>query len=57
MAKDSFYYLSKEQIQQILTHVNNVSQRVKVDITKVFCKEQISRANEVRRWHDALLHL
>ena len=47
MAKDSLYYLSKEQVQQILTHVNNVSQHVKVDITKVFSKEQLSRANEV----------
>jgi len=24
MAKDSFYYSSKEQFQQILTHVNNI---------------------------------
>ena len=45
MAKDSLYYLTKEQVQQILTHVNNVSQHVKVDITK----EQLFRANEVRR--------
>ena len=56
MAKDYLYYLSKEQVQQILTHVNNVSQHVKVDITKDFSKEQLSRANEVRRLHYALLH-
>jgi len=36
MAKHSFHYLRKEQVQQILTHVNNISQHVKVDITKVF---------------------
>ena len=55
MAKDSLYYLSKEQVQQILLPVNNISQ-VQVDITKVFSKEQLSRANEVRRLHYALLH-
>jgi hypothetical protein len=42
MAKDSLYYLSKEQVQQILTHVNHVTQHVKVDVTKVFTKEQLS---------------
>ena len=56
MAKDSLY-LRKEKVQQILKHVNNVSQHVKVDIMKVFSKEQLSRANEVRRLHYALLHL
>ena len=35
-AKDSLCYLSKEQVQQILTYVNNFSQHVKGDITKVF---------------------
>ena len=38
----SLYYLSEEQVQQILTHVNNISQHVKVDIKKVFIKEQLS---------------
>jgi len=56
MTKDSLYYLSKEQVQQILTHANNIFQHVKVDITKVFSKEQLSRENEVRRLHYALLH-
>ena len=56
MAKDSLYYLSKEQVQQILTHLNDISQHVKVDMTKAFSKEQLSRANEVRRLHSALLH-
>ena len=56
MAKDFLYYLSKEQEKQILAHVNQVTQHVKVDITKVFTKEQLSRANEVRRLHYALLH-
>ena len=32
MAKESLYYLSDEQVQQILTHV-------KVDITKFFTKK------------------
>ena len=39
MAKDSLYRLSKELSQQILTCVNNISQRVKV--------EKLSRSNEV----------
>ena len=56
MAKDSLYDFSKEQVQHILTHVNHVSQHVKVDITKVFAKEQLYRANEVRRLHFAFLH-
>ena len=55
MAKDSLYYLSKEQ--KIFTHINDVSQHVKVDITKVFIKEQLSKAIEVRRLHYALPHL
>ena len=55
MENDSLYYLSKEPIQQILIHVNNISQHVKVDITKLFSKEQFSRANEVRRLHYTLL--
>ena len=38
MAKDSLYDFSKEQVQHILTHVNNVSQHVKVDVTKVFTR-------------------
>ena len=29
MTKDSLYYLSKEQVEQILTHVNKISQDVK----------------------------
>jgi len=43
-------------VQKILTHVNHVTQLVKLDITKVFTKEQLSRANEVRHLHYALLH-
>ena len=34
MEKETLYYLSKEQVQQILTHLNNISQNVKVDIMK-----------------------
>ena len=56
MAKDSLYNLRKEQVQQILTHVNYVSQHVKVDITKVFSNERLSRAHEERRLHYAWLH-
>ena len=56
MAKDSLYYLSKEQIQQISTHVNSISHHVEVDITKVFSEEQFSRANEARLLYHALLH-
>ena len=55
-AKDSLYYFCKEQVIQILVHVNNFPQHVKIDITIVFTKEQLSRANEVRRLHYALLH-
>jgi len=56
MANDSLYYLSKDQVRQILAHVNNIDNNVKIDVTKVFSKEQLVRANEVRRLHYALLH-
>jgi hypothetical protein len=56
MANDRLYYLSKDQIKQILTHVNNVTNLVKVDKGTVFTKEQLTRANEVRSLHYSLLH-
>jgi len=55
MANDSLYYLSKDQVRQILAHVNNIDNYVKIDVTKVFSKEKLVRANEVRRSH-AFLH-
>ena len=43
VAKNSFDNLSKEQVQQILTHIN-ISQHVKVNITKTFTKVQLSKS-------------
>ena len=42
IAKDFLHYLSEEQVRQISTYVNNISQYVKLDITKVLTKEQLS---------------
>ena len=49
MANDSIYSLSKDQVQKSLARVNNIDNHVKIDVTKVFSKEQLVRANEVRR--------
>ena len=56
MTSDSLYYISKEQVKLILTHVNSVSNNVKADVSKAYSKEQLTRAHEVRRLHYALLH-
>ena len=53
MANDSLYYLSKDQVRNFLAHVNNIDNHVKIDVTNVFSKEQLVRANEVRRLHYA----
>ena len=56
MASDLLYYLNKDQVKLILTHVNTVTQRVTACTTTAFSKEQLSRAHEVRKLHYALLH-
>jgi hypothetical protein len=56
MTSDSLYYISKEQVKLILTHVNNVTTNVKANVSKAYSKEQLTRAHEVRRLHYALLH-
>ena len=53
---DLLYYLNKDQVKLILTHVNTVTQRVTACTTTAFSKEQLSRAHEVRKLHYALLH-
>ena len=40
---DSLYYL---RIVEFISHVNNIDKNVKIDVTKVFSKEQFVRANE-----------
>ena len=45
------YYISKKQVKTILTHVNSVT-----NVSKAYSKEQLTRANEVRRLNYALLH-
>jgi len=53
MASDSLYYITKDQVKQLLTHVNIITLNNRVTS---FTKEQLARADEVRRLHDALLH-
>ena len=38
MANDSLYYLSKDQVQNILAYVNDIDNNVKIDVTKLFSK-------------------
>ena len=45
MPNDSLYYLSKDQVRKVLALVNNIDNNVKIDVTKVFSKEQLVRAN------------
>ena len=56
MTSDSLNYISKEQVKLLLTHVNSVTIHVKADVSKAYSKEKLTRANEVRRLHYALLH-
>ena len=56
MASDLLYYINKDQVKLLLTHVNNVTQHVTACTTTAFSKEQLSRAHEVRKLHYALLH-
>ena len=56
MTSDSLYYICKEQVKLILTHLDNVTTNVKADVSKVYSEEQLTRENEVRRLHYALLH-
>ena len=56
MASDSLYYITKDQVKQLLTHVNIVTLNNRVNLTTSFTKEQLARADEVRRIHYALLH-
>ena len=56
MTSDSLYYISKEQVKSILTHVNIVTNNVKADVSKAYSNEQLTRAHEVRRLNYALLH-
>ena len=55
MTSDSLYYVSKEQVKTILTHVNSVTSNIQVDVSKAYSKEQLTIANEIRRLHYALL--
>ena len=55
MASDSLYYITKDQVKQLLTHVNIVTLNNRVNLTTSFTKEQLARADEVRRIHYALL--
>ena len=56
MTSDSLYYIGKEQVKTIFTCVNSVTNNVKADVSEANSKEQLTRANEVRRLHYALLH-
>ena len=56
MASDSLYYITKDQVKQLLPHVNIVTLNNRVNLTTSFTKEQLARADEVRRIHYALLH-
>ena len=57
MTSDQLYFLTKDQVKQLLTHVNNVTNSTKsVNLCTAYSKEQIARAQEVRRLHYALLH-
>ena len=57
MTFDSLYYIRKEQVKTILlTHVNSVTSNVQADVSKAYSKEQLTRANKVRRLHYALQH-
>jgi hypothetical protein len=56
MAADSLYYISKDHVKQLLTHVNMTTQNIRANVSTAFTKEQLTRANEVRRLHYAFLH-
>ena len=38
MTSDSLYYISKEKVKSILTHVNTVTNNVKADVSKAYSK-------------------
>jgi len=56
MASDSLYYISKNHVKKLLTHVNMITQNIRANVSTAFTKEQLTRANEVRRLHYAFLH-
>ena len=56
MASDSLYYLSKSHVKLLLTHVNRLTYEPRANVSTAFTREQLSRADEVRRLHYALLH-
>ena len=57
MASDSLYYITKDQVKQLLTHVNIVTLNNRVNLTTSFTKEQLARADEVRRIMRYYIHL
>jgi hypothetical protein len=56
MSSDSHYYLSKSHVKLLLTHVNSLTDKPRANVSTAFTKEQLSRADEVKRLHSALLH-
>ena len=56
MVSDSLYYISKDHVKQLLTHVNMITQNVRDNVSTAFTKDQLTRANEVRRLHYTFLH-